>query len=271
MKRYGFVRHGKFALAAGLAGVLALSTLAATLVPTSVHAADAADTTMATPKQTKADKKAIAEAKAATTAPAKAAKQPKAEKAPKVKGTPKLKAPEKSLEEQKAEDGLWAKRTNWVSLRAGYAKNSNANAGDGLFGYGVAYQRMISRQWSFGASVQHDILGQLAVASEVTVPFTVELQRHYKWTTVMRPYVGFGGGYYFHKYYRTGDSYGGSPGAGFFLDGGTNLPIDDNHLIGLDTRISFVNGRDGVTNPVFGTEKAKQVFWSIKLNWALAY
>jgi hypothetical protein len=258
VKRYVNLRHGILVIAACLAGVLAMNTPA--------HAADAA-------KAAKADKKAKTEAKAA---PAKAADAPKpkvasAPKAPKVKEAPKPKAPEKSYEEQKAEDGMWAKRTNWVSFRAGYAKNSNVNAGDGMFGYGVAYQRMISKKWSFGGSVQHDILGQLGVASEIAVPFTLEMQRHYKWHTAMRPYLGFGGGYYFHKYYRTGDSYGGAPGSGFFIDGGTNVPLDGNHLIGLDTRVSFVNGRTGIVNPVFGGEKATQIFYSIKLNWALAY
>ena len=244
------MRRGILVIAACLAGVLAMNAPA--------HAADAM-------KAAKSEKKA----KAAAAAPAQTAA--KAPKPPKVKAAPKPKEPEKSWDEQKAEDGPWAKRTNWVSFRAGYAKNSNVNAGDGMFGYGMAYQRMISKRWSFGASVQHDILGQLGVASEIAVPFTLEMQRHFKWTTAMRPYVGFGGGYYFHKYYRTGDSYGGAPGSGVFIDGGTNVPIDGNHLLGLDTRISFVSGRTGVTNPVFGAEKATQVFYSVKLNWALAY
>jgi len=263
VKRYDFGRCGILVIAACLAGVLAVNAPA--------HAADAADSTMAG-KTTKADAKAGAKpAKAAKAAPTKAAPAPKAVKTPKVKAAPKPKEPEKSLEEQRAEDGLWAKRTNWLSLRFGYAKNSDANAGDGMFGYGMAYQRMISKQWSFGGSVQHDILGQLGAASEITVPFTLEMQRHYKWHTAMRPYVGFGGGYYFHKYYRTGDSYGGAPGSGVFIDGGANLPIDGNHLLGFDTRVSFVSGRTGITNPVFGPEKATQVFYSVKLNWALAY
>jgi hypothetical protein len=52
--------------------------------------------------------------------------------------------------------------------------------------------------------------------------------------------VGLGGGYYFHKYYRTAPDYTGAPGAGYFISLGTNLPLDDRHLIGLDTRVSFV-------------------------------
>jgi hypothetical protein len=245
---------------AAFVALVAVSLLA--LAP--AHAADA-------PKA-KTDKKAKTEAKAAPAKTEKAAapKAAKAPKAPKPKAEPKPKAPEKSYEEQRAEDGPWAKRTNWLSFRAGYARNSDAKAGDAVGGYGFGYQRMLNKKWSFGASVQHDVLGHLGASQEIAVPFTVEFQRHYHWKTVMRPYVGFGGGYYFHKYYRTGDDTG-APGAGYFIGFGSNVPIDEKHLLGVDARVSFVNGRDGVHNAVFGDEKASMTFWSVKLNWAMAY
>ena len=210
------------------------------------------------------------QAQPATAAPgAKPAATPKAAKPPKSPKPPK--PPEKSLEEQRADDGLWARHTNWLPLRAGYAKATGDFAGDGLVGYGMAFQRMLSTRWSFGGSVQHDLVGHLGNAYEISVPFAVELTRHFKWHTAMRPYVGIGTGYYFHKYYRTAGENTGSPGRGTYFNLGTNVPIDQRHLLGVDTRVSFVQTTAGVVNPVFGTQKASETLWSIKLNWAFAY
>ena len=44
-----------------------------------------------------------------------------------------------------------------------------------------------------------------------------------------------GGGYWFHKYHRSGDDYTGTPGSGYYFAFSANLPLDDRHLIGLDT------------------------------------
>jgi hypothetical protein len=174
------------------------------------------------------------------------------------------KAPEKSMDEQRAEDGPWAKGTNWLSFRAGYAKASGDFSGDGLVGYGIAFQRMMTSRWSFGGSVQHDLLGHLGAAYEL------EVARHFKWQTGMRPYVGLGAGYYFHKFYRTGGDMG-SPGEGLYVNFGTNLPVDSRHLLGLDTRVSFVQTTKDAVNPVFGTQNSSEVLWSAKLNWAFTY
>ena len=179
---------------------------------------------------------------------------------------------EKSYEERRAEDGPWAKGANWLQFGAGYARSGGKNAGDALGGYGVAYHHMLSNKWSFGAAIRHEILGHLGPSYEMSVPFTAEFVRHYKWRTVMRPYLGLGGGYYFHKYYRTGADYTGAPGGGWHMCAGTNLPIDDRHMLGLDARVGFVAGRGGtVVNPVFGPEADTQTQWSIKVNWALVH
>lgn len=198
-----------------------------------------------------------------TPAPAAAAPEAKPARAPKV---------QKSYEERRAQDGPWAAGASWIQFGAGYARAGGKSAGDGLGGYGVGYHRMLDGKWSFGASVRHDILGHLGDSYEIAVPFTAEFVRHYKWKTVMRPYLGLGGGYYFHKYYRTAADYTGAPGAGWHLCTGTNLPIDDRHVIGLDARVGFVAGRgESVVNPVFGPEQDTQSQWSIKLNWAMVY
>ena len=247
LKRYAIRRRGALAFAT----LFALSTLITPLARAE-GAADAASAAKA---------KAPAAGKAAAAKPA-----PKKARPPKPP-----RPPEKSYAEQRAEDGPWAKHTNWLSFRAGYAKASGAYAGDGLYGYGIGYQRMLSRRWAFGSSAQYDLLGHLADSYEISVPMTVEFTRHFRWNTAVHPYLGFGGGYYFHKYYRTGNDDTGAPGSGWYLTGGFNLPVADRHVLGLDTRVSFVSGRVGVTNPVFGAEVANEVLWSVKLNWALAY
>lgn len=196
-----------------------------------------------------------------------------AAKVKKVK-TPSVKKPkpaEKSIEEQKKEDGVWAKRTNWISFRAGYAKGVGKTAGDGLGGYGIAYQRMLSRKWALGGSINHDVLGHLANSYEIAVPMALELTRHYRTKTALRPYLGLGAGYYFHKYYRTLNDYTGAPGVGYSFALGANTPLDDRHLLGIDARVHTLAGRDGVVNPVFGAEKSSETLWTIKLNWSMAY
>jgi hypothetical protein len=204
-----------------------------------------------------------AAAPAATPAPATAAAKKKGPKAPK--------PPEPSLEEQRAADGLWAKRTSWLSLRAGYAKATGNFAGDGVAGYGMAYQHMLTNRWGFGGSVHHELLGHLGSASEIAVPFTLELTRHFKWQGAMRPYAGFGAGYWFHKYYRTGGTSTGSPARGIHFSLGGNMPLDERHLLGIDARMAFLSVTKDAVNPVFGKADPTETVWSIKLNWAFAY
>src|SRR5207249_1860870 len=126
--------------------------------------------------------------------------KPKPAKPPRVA---KAKEPEKSWEEQKKEDGVYAKRSNWLSFRFGYAKRSGELSGDGLVGYGVGYQRMLTRKYAFAAGIGHDIVGHFGTQIDQAVPFTGEFQRYFNWKTAMRPYIGVGGGFYLRKYYRT--------------------------------------------------------------------
>jgi len=260
-KPYGVLRC---CLAASIAMLAAsLMTVPPVRAADETPAPKPAETSAQQPKKLKKPK---AQPVATTTAAKPAPAKEKPAKTPKPAPTP-----EKSYAEQRAEDGPWAKRTNWLSLRAGYAKSRAENAGDGLGGYGIAYQRMLTRKYAFGMAVQHDVLGHLSNSYEVSVPFTAEFTRHFRWATAFHPYAGLGGGYYFHKYYRTGSDYTGAPGGGWYVNVGGNMPVDDKHLIGIDTRVSFVKGRTGVINPVFGPEKANETLWSIKLNWAMAY
>lgn len=168
-------------------------------------------------------------------------------------------------------NGLWAGGTNWISLRAGYAKLTTETSADGFVGYGVAYQRNLTSKYGFVASVHHEIIGAANVSKEISVPMTAGFVRHLDWRTALRPYVGLGAGYYFHKYYRSGLDYGGAPASGWYLNGGWNIPLSDRNLFGMDARVSFVDGRGGVQNPVFGSENENETQWSVKLNWSLGY
>lgn len=182
----------------------------------------------------------------------------------------KAKPAEKSFEEQKKEDGLWVKRGNWIGVRAGYAKRGGGNSGDGLFGYGISYQRMLTRVYSLNAAVQHDVIGHLGNALEYDIPMTLEFQRHFGRSLSLRPFIGLGAGYHWRKFYRTAGDYGGAPVSGWHVSIGANAPLDDKHVLGFETRVAVVPGR-GTVNPVFGSDSDQSMLWSAKLTWALGY
>lgn len=176
----------------------------------------------------------------------------------------------KPYAERRILDGPWAEDANWLSFMAGYARAGGANAGDAMGGYGVGFTHMINTKWSFNAQIRHELLGHIGNSYEMSVPMTADFNRHFKWKTVVRPYLGVGGGYYFHKYYRTESDYTGSPGGGWHMALGMNLPIDDRHVMGIDSRVGFVKGRgENVVNPVFGPEASTMKQWSVKLVWAV--
>lgn len=245
-KRLGFLRLAVAALAAlVVAGVLAAGTASAADAPKAAEPAKAD-----TPKT---------DSKPAPAAP----------KAPK-RFDPALAA--KVYADRRAADGPWAQGGSWLTFCAGYANAGGDNSGDGMGGYGLGFMHMMSRKYGFGAQIRHDVLGHMGNSYEVAVPFTVEFTRHFKWHTAFRPYAGLGGGYYFHKYYRTGSDYTGAPGGGWHISTGLNLPLDDRHVLGLDARVGFVQCRgNGVVNPVFGPEPTTESQYSVKATWSLVH
>jgi hypothetical protein len=164
----------------------------------------------------------------------------------------------------------WNKGRSWVSLRVGYARSSESGAADGNFGAGAGYARFLSSHWSLGLVVQGDLLGKFGAGAEIEYPVTLELLRHYQWKTAVRPYLGFGGGAYYHKYYRTGDDTADWR-SGFYLAGGLNAPVSPHMQIGVDGRVQFVSGDPSVNNPLFGPEGAQLTQYGLKLVVARAF
>ena len=206
----------------------------------------------------------------ASAAPSKpAATASKATKAPKVK---KARTPEKSYAEQKAENGVYTRGTNWLSARFGWSKRASEVNGDGLIGYGLQYQRMLNNRDAFAVGVDRDIVGHFGRQIDQAVPFTVEFERHYRWKTAVRPFVGVGGGYYFRKAYGTSTDYGTYTTGGAHLTLGFTSALDDRHILGVQARMARVKGRgDTVVDPTFGPGADTELLWTIKATLSLAY
>jgi len=206
----------------------------------------------------------------AAAAPAKAAKAAKGSKTPKVR-KPKAAKVEKPYEERRKEDGVYAKGADWLSLRFGYANRTGETSGDGSIGYGIGYTHMLSNRSAFAAGINHDIVGHFAKQLDEAVPITGEFQRFFKWSGEMRPYLGVGAGFYFRKFYRTGTEYNTTTTGGGHVSIGFTSQIDAKHVVGFETRVAWVQGRPGVTNPTFGPGEPTETIWTAKLTWALVY
>jgi len=176
-----------------------------------------------------------------------------------------------SYEERRKVDGVYAKGANWLGLRFGYANRTGELSGDGFIGYGISYTRMLSKKYTFAAGINHDIVGHFADQIDVSVPFTGEFQRVFKMGADMRSYVGLGGGYYFRKFYRTGTEYNTTAAGGAHVSIGLASQLDDKHVVGFETRVAWVQGRPGITNPTFGPGTDTETIWTAKLTWALVY
>lgn len=191
-------------------------------------------------------------------------------------------------------DELWDPGTNWVSLRAGYAKSTARGAGHGGVGYGFGFAHMMApmkiwrwtlfKQFSIGGYIHHEMIDHFSNSAEIEVPATLELVRHLNWKTPFRPYLGFGAGQFYRKAYRTGAdtrnvNFGG------YLAFGANSPIGGRHILGFDARLIRVDSSYIPPNPVFGEGAARArltshgpelepwpaTHWSAKINYTIAY
>ncbi len=138
--------------------------------------------------------------------------------------------------------------SQWMSVRAGYAKAAGEEAPSGLVGGGFGYRRFVLDRWSVGGFVHYEWLGRFGTAAEISVPLTLEVVRHSRWGSSAYPYVGFGGGAFYHKLYRTGaDASGYTPGR--YVVCGLHVPVSKQGLLGIDLRMASVDKLDA--NPAF--------------------
>jgi hypothetical protein len=243
--------------------VLAIAVLAVTLVFPGVRAfaAGAADSSAAAPE------------KPVTLTP-----EPAATPAPPAPARAKAKPPAGPVDELTTS---WQPTREWMSFRVGMAKSLAEDAADGSVAGGIGFSRMISglhlwrftplRRWSLGGYVEVNQIGRFGDASEIEVPLTAELVRHYQWgTPYLRPYLGLGGGAFFRKLYRTGADVARVKGGGYLVLG-ANAPINSHRVLGVDVRFARVDGENGGVNPVFGAGKSPVTHWSMKLNYAITY
>jgi hypothetical protein len=188
--------------------------------------------------------------------------------------------------------------SQWMSVRAGYAKASGDAAPNGLVGGGFGYRRFVLDRWSVGAFAHYELLGRFGGAAEIAVPLTLEVMRHSRWGAAVYPYAGIGAGAFYHKRYRTGaDVSGFTPGR--YLACGMHIPVSKQGLLGLDVRMATVDQLDA--NPAFSgpaggrskiddllvdlrgpsrpvmpllfaeTESKTRTLWSVKLDYSITY
>jgi hypothetical protein len=159
----------------------------------------------------------------------------------------------------------WANGAQWLSVRAGYVKSLDDRSANGNVGAGFGLTAMGKGRWSVGAFAHLEVLGRYASASELEMPLTLEFARHSSWGQA-KPYVGLGGGAFYHKTYRTGgDSADLRPG--FYFLGGINMQISERSLLGFDVRGIF-QGPVENDDPVFGSGKPDVSRWSVKINYS---
>ena len=186
-----------------------------------------------------------------------------------------------------AQEGSWVPGANWLSIYGGYAKSSSVGAANSGGGVGFGASHMLSRshvnewsvfgfhplgflhvtlfkQTSFGGTVRYDVLGRYGNASEVEIPMTADLTRHFNWKSAPHPYLSFGGGPFYRKITGTTDDQSGV-NWGYYIGGGLNTEVATGNMLGLDVRFQRVNGVNDPPNPVFGGGQQETTHWSIKL------
>jgi hypothetical protein len=188
--------------------------------------------------------------------------------------------------------------SQWMSVRAGYAKVSGDLAPNGLGGVGFGYRRFVLDRWAVGAFAHYELLGRFGGAAEIEVPLTLEVTRHTRWGAAVYPYAGVGAGAFYHKSYRTGaDQSDFTPGR--YLAGGMHIPVRKQGLLGVDVRMATVDKPDA--NPAFSgppadrhklddllvdlqgpaspnmpllfadTVSKSRTLWSVKLDYSITY
>jgi len=193
----------------------------------------------------------------------------------------------------------WVAGSNWLFVRAGYARNGAANAASGGEGFRHVLRTSKVNDWkllgvkplgflhwtlfkncSIGAFAEYDVLGRFGSASEIEIPAAVELTRFFMWKSAARPYVTLGTGPFYRKTYRTGNDFARVT-VGNFVATGFDTPVAPNQMLGFDVRLARVNSENNPVNPVFGAGQNKvtdsggvnhkATHWSAKLAYSVHY
>ena len=177
----------------------------------------------------------------------------------------------------------WRPGSNWLYVRAGYAKSAAEGAGDGGGGAGFGFRHMLSssrvnewkvfgfrplpfvhwslfKGWSFGGFAEFNLLGSYGEAKEIEVPVALDMTRHIMLKGDVKPYVRSVRAVLPHH-----------PGTG-----DTSARRGERVRVGLDirsrpprcsgwTRGSRASTPSKPVNPVFGPGKTEATHWSVKL------
>lgn len=162
--------------------------------------------------------------------------------------------------------GMWDKGAQWATLKAGYAKAAVENSADGSLGFGVGYTRFLRKQWSAGLQFHYEVLGRYRGPAEVEMPLTIESAYHFNWPTDFKPYLGLGGGVFFHQYKFTGADENQTRSGAYLLTG-FDLPLSERALLGAEVRT--VGEMDAQSdNPYFVLEDKTAIHWSVKVTYS---
>ncbi|MBI1798267.1 MAG: hypothetical protein HYR73_01105 [Candidatus Eisenbacteria bacterium] len=246
----------------GTAALMALAASAAFTVPAFASRATVAPGAEGGALASNASSGQASTAQSATTR-AQKTRKPKESKPPKVKRAPYV---------HKPEAGAWDKGATWVTLRLGFADALYGQSGPGSVGAGFGFSRMLSRQWALSGMAERNTVGQFGEARESEIPFTIELDRHINMGPTFRPYFGFGGGTFYHKFSGTGADRSDVMGAGLVAIGG-NIVVSPHSMVGLDLRMAFVSALGGTLppDPVFGEQPATGAHLGLKATWSITY
>jgi hypothetical protein len=191
------------------------------------------------------------------------------------------------------ESPAWTPGSNWMIVRGGIAESNAQGSGEGGAGYGFGFRHMLTplklnewqvagvrpfsflkwtllKKFSVAGFVDYNVISRFGSASEIEIPATVELTRHFGAKGAARPYFSGGFGSFHRKTTNTGNDFSRTVVCGF-IDGGVDMSVASNQLLGVDVRFARVDGENPNNNPVFGTGESSATHWSVKLGYAIQY
>ena len=187
----------------------------------------------------------------------------------------------------------WKAGSNWLYLRAGYAKSGAEGAGEGGGGFGFGFRHMLSsshvndwtvfgvhplpfvhwslfKHWSFGGFAEYNVISSFGAAKEIEIPVALDMTRHLMWKGDVKPYVSLGYGPFYRKTYGTSQDFAHNAQSGYVATG-FDAKVAPGQLLGLDARLARVDAENTPPNPVFGPGQSGASHWSVKLVYSLAY